>query len=98
MHTILKYPLEIEDVQSIQAYNMSPTTRGKAVMVGLDLEGRPCIWMAGDTDAQRGEFKIFMQMTGASFHPDLVSDGGQLKGQYIGTLTYLEHLWHVFIL
>lgn len=91
MITILKYPLEIDDQQVIGIHGRNDSAPPQILKVGLDLNGKPCVWAIGDPECEPQPYTFFIIMTGKPAH--------MLKPHYayMGTLEYMEHLWHVFM-
>ncbi len=82
MRTVYKYPINIEDNQTIDM----PTTN-RVVHVARDGNGRPCIWAEVDDMTDSAPFKVSVRGTG---HP-LPKDEN-----HIGTFVDMPFVWHVY--
>ena len=85
MKTIFKYPLKIEDVQSIEI-----SSEFKFLHLGYDPQGNICIWMEVDSEALKTSIKIYIFGTGKPLLDDMENIN------FLGTIKQDPFMWHVY--
>lgn len=92
MITIYKFKLERNEFQSIEIQEGA-----KLLSVGLDLQGKICIWAQVDTGAKMTIRKIRMYGiygTGDTMHA--LYEDKNVVYKFLGTVNYLGYMWHVY--
>jgi hypothetical protein len=84
MTTIHKYPLEITDVQLIPA-----PFGAKAIHVGLDPSGTPCLWAIVEDHIKQGGMDVWIVGTGQEIPKE--------DHAYVGSFVQGPFVWHVFV-
>jgi hypothetical protein len=84
MKTVWKFPIKIEDVQSIEM------PHGAMILhAGLDPTGQPCVWAGVRSEIKTSKQTVYVTGTG---HP--IPEG---PTAYVGSFNQGTFVWHVWI-